>query len=473
MAHYRCSIKIGKTGTGAGHSSYIAREGQHEEKARDLEHNECGNMPEWARDNPGDFWSAADEKNGKPYREFELALPRELTPDQRLELAQDFCKEHLKDHAYQLAIHCGKARDGGDQPHAHIMFCDRQNDGIERDRETYFKRANKKNPERGGAEKAAHWNGKGRQDHLKEIRASWADLTNAALEKAGHDIQVDHRSYEAQGIDKTPTVHMGPIAAAMEQRGIQTERGELNRSIEAYNKVKEMDREQNTLEGERDTLKEQYKKDRAEIVQDGKERAEILKSYDPAEQLRADIEAKREDCKWLSEKVAEFGQRIQVEEAARNETLTKDRAELQAAREREREADIENSLSGEILSMTPAGRLVLQALKLLTALERAFTRQEREVKELQYIRDRQEYNERLQELRYGHGRLSNEMKEIEREYLKPAEKVKTMLEQGRVDNTLEGIAKGFKQAEQDIKAQEQRRQQQRGHSKDKGRGIER
>ena len=43
--------------------------------------------------------------------------------------------------------------DGNDQPHVHLMFNERLQDGIERDPEQYFKRYNSKNSERGGAKK--------------------------------------------------------------------------------------------------------------------------------------------------------------------------------------------------------------------------------------------------------------------------------------------------------------------------------
>ncbi|MBN4842137.1 MobA/MobL family protein, partial [Citrobacter braakii] len=84
-----------------------------------------------------------------------IALPREFTPAQRLELVRDFVQQEIGDrHAYQFAIHNPRAAiEGGEQPHAHIMFSERLNDGIERDPQPYFKRANTKNPERGGAKK--------------------------------------------------------------------------------------------------------------------------------------------------------------------------------------------------------------------------------------------------------------------------------------------------------------------------------
>ncbi|MCP2770636.1 MobA/MobL family protein, partial [Salmonella enterica subsp. enterica serovar Typhimurium] len=85
--------------------------------------------------NPAELWKAADEferKNGTAYREIEIALPRELTREQRIELVEDFVQKELGNrHAYQYAIHNPPgAIDGKEQPHAHIMFCERINDGI-------------------------------------------------------------------------------------------------------------------------------------------------------------------------------------------------------------------------------------------------------------------------------------------------------------------------------------------------------
>lgn len=51
-------------------------------------------MLKWAEHAPAYFWKAADEferVNGATYREIEIALPRELTPDQRRELVRGFC----------------------------------------------------------------------------------------------------------------------------------------------------------------------------------------------------------------------------------------------------------------------------------------------------------------------------------------------------------------------------------------------
>jgi hypothetical protein len=173
-------------------------------------------MPKWAEHNPAEFWRASDQNeraNGSVYRELEVALPRELTPDQRRELVQEFIDNEIgESHAYQYAIHTPKAAlEKGEQPHAHIMYSERIRDGIERDPEQYFKRYNAKHPEKGGAKKFS--GGKSANElkaELLEQRERWANLQNAHLEKHGHDSRVDHRSLKDQGInEREPEKHLG------------------------------------------------------------------------------------------------------------------------------------------------------------------------------------------------------------------------------------------------------------------------
>lgn len=218
MASYHLTVKVGAKGRGASHASYISREDKYatKEKYEDLEHTASGNMPSWAKNNPLLLWKAADtfeRSNGTAYREFEIALPREMTPTQRLDLVTEFIKKEIGEkHPYQFAIHCPKAGiEGKDQPHAHIMFSERMLDGIERDPEQFFKRANSKNPELGGAKKAsAPQSYAQRKEALIALRQRWAELQNTHLEKHGHADRVDHRSLKEQGIEREPEPHLGP-----------------------------------------------------------------------------------------------------------------------------------------------------------------------------------------------------------------------------------------------------------------------
>lgn len=212
MAIARLSVGIGKKGKAGPHAQYIAREGKYakpDDNLEKLEFTGSGNMPRWAEQEPNYFWRMADEyerKNGSTYREHVIALPRELTADQRHELILDWIAQEIGDkHAYQYAIHNPPALDGGEQPHAHIMFSERTRDGIERDPDQYFKRYNPKSPAKGGAKKAntglAHTE---RKSELVAQRDRWERICNAHLERAGSDSRINMKSLAAQGIEREP-----------------------------------------------------------------------------------------------------------------------------------------------------------------------------------------------------------------------------------------------------------------------------
>lgn len=213
MAIARLSVKVGKSGKASPHASYIAREGEYAkytERGEKLEHKEHGNMPNWAQHDPQVFWKAADQyerKNGTTYREFEIALPRELTAEQRQGLVGDFVKQEIGNkYPYQFAIHNPKSLDGDEQPHVHLMFSERRLDGIDRDPDQHFKRYNAKHPERGGAQKDN--TGKTaavRKEELIALRSRWETMCNEHLEKHGHQDRIDMRSYKDQGLELEPT----------------------------------------------------------------------------------------------------------------------------------------------------------------------------------------------------------------------------------------------------------------------------
>ena len=205
-------------------SQYIEREGRYEKNGEELEHKENENMPEWARDDPEKYWEAADEHeraNGRLYSEVQFALPKELNEDERREAASSFAErltggERLP---YTLAIHRGGTN--GENPHAHLMFSERGNDGIERSGEQWFKRHNAKAPEKGGARKSRAAKA---GDWLEKTRKAWEQEANRALERAGRGERIDHRSLaerrdEAQragdlkraaDFSREPNVHLGP-----------------------------------------------------------------------------------------------------------------------------------------------------------------------------------------------------------------------------------------------------------------------
>ena len=76
------------------------------------------------------------------------------------------------------------------------------------------------------------WNEKTKAE---EWREGWANAVNKYLSEHGVKEKIDHRSYERQGIEQVPTIHLGVAASQMEKRGIRTERGNINREIEITN----------------------------------------------------------------------------------------------------------------------------------------------------------------------------------------------------------------------------------------------
>ncbi|WGL94105.1 MobA/MobL family protein [Arsenophonus nasoniae] len=220
MATYHFSVKFGSKGKALGHANYISREAEYQHRGG-LEHIEHGNMPTWAQENPAHFWQAADtfeRANGSGYREFEIALPRELTSAQRIELVRDFIREELGDkHAYSVALHnAAGSIDDGEQPHAHIMMSQRVNDGIERSPEQYFKRYNAKFPERGGARKDSghHLTPTEQREELKGLRERWEKKHNEHMQRHGQQHHlIDSRSHKTRGINRTPEHHFGFKAA--------------------------------------------------------------------------------------------------------------------------------------------------------------------------------------------------------------------------------------------------------------------
>jgi hypothetical protein len=237
MPSFHINISTGPKGAAFEHAQYIAREGRFadEEKYGPVIASGQANFPEWAREDRNAFWSASDEferSNGNTYREYELALPRELSREQQIALVERFAEQELgSTRVYQWAIHEPNASDGKPQPHVHLMFSDRQIDGIERGPERFFKRYNSKNPERGGAQKFSYGAGKEEAARTYEgIRERWATVQNLALENAGIEARVDHRSLAAQGIrDREPELHRGPAVSGIEARGEVSEVGRRQR----------------------------------------------------------------------------------------------------------------------------------------------------------------------------------------------------------------------------------------------------
>lgn len=227
MAIFNLTASIGSRAGGPCASAkfdYIAREGRYSRGGDELREKESGNMPSWAAESPREYWAAADEyerANGRLYREVHVALPVELDAGEQRALARRLAQDLTAAARlpYTLAIHEGEGRN----PHAHVMWSERGNDGHDRSAETWFKRANSKEPARGGARKSRAADSR---DWLPGLREQWADRINDGLARAGREERVDHRSLAVRAAEalergdedlaaelaREPNVHLGPEA---------------------------------------------------------------------------------------------------------------------------------------------------------------------------------------------------------------------------------------------------------------------
>jgi len=193
------------------------------------------------------LWNAVERvekaKNSQLAREIEIALPVEISEMQNLSLVREYVKKNFVEHGMCADITIHDKNDGN--PHAHVMLTMRpfneDKTWGDKQKKVYILDDNGdkiydpiKRQYKCGKEQTTDWN---EQHKAEEWRESWADIQNQHLEKHGFDVRVDHRSFERQGKEEIPTIHLGVAAHQMEQRGIPTERGDINRAIKKANEA--------------------------------------------------------------------------------------------------------------------------------------------------------------------------------------------------------------------------------------------
>lgn len=265
--HLSCSIKTGPTQSAVAASSYISGEpirrdldGTTKQYGRTERIVDSGgimtpeHIPTGITDRAS-LWNAVeaiDGRRGQICRSWNVALPHELSLDQQRALAQAFIQREFVSRGMiaDWAIHSDAA---GQNSHLHVLttmrpivqgqdgswtfgakarsITERDASGraicIGRDKTGHKRYRKRKVP-------TVDWNNK---STLVAIRAGWAAVANDYLERAGEIARIDHRSYAAQGIQRLPTVHMGYAATAMERRGERSARGDINRSVRAWNQA--------------------------------------------------------------------------------------------------------------------------------------------------------------------------------------------------------------------------------------------
>lgn len=174
------------------------------------------NCGEWAKDR-AKLWNATElaekRKDSQVCREINIAIPVELNTEQGRELVKEYAQSTFVDKGMiaDICIHGENTHN----PHAHIMLSMRE-----------------VTPD-GFGKKVREWNDK---EFLESWREEWAHNCNKALERAGVNFTIDHRSFAAQGSDRTPTIHQGPAATKIQERGEESSLVQINEDIAEYNR---------------------------------------------------------------------------------------------------------------------------------------------------------------------------------------------------------------------------------------------
>ena len=204
------------------------------------------NAPEEYADTQS-LWNAVDaaEKraDAQTARRMIIALPKELTREQNLELIHEYCEQEFVNKGMICDLYYHDGNDGN--PHVHLLLTlralDEQGKWLPKARTEYVLDEN--------GNRIMGKNGKWKRRNVETVdwndhkyaeiwRHDWELMQNAALEQAGRDERVDMRSLERQGIeDRLPQNHLGPAAAAIERKGIITEKGEQQRKILSFNQI--------------------------------------------------------------------------------------------------------------------------------------------------------------------------------------------------------------------------------------------
>lgn len=259
MAIYHCSIKIGSRAK--GQSAVAASAYRSGEKLTDKETGLisdytrksgivfseialCKNAPS-EYSNRETLWNAVHSieknKNAQLWREFEVALPKDLNRGKQIETVRDFVSKLTEQGmCIDWALH-----DKGDgNPHAHIMATMRSIEpngkwspksrkiyDLDEKGERIFQKVNKtgRKQYKNHKEDYNNWNAK---ERVEEWRSAWAECCNVRL--AEHE-RIDHRSFDRQGINQIPTVHEGFIARKLVKDGKSSERVQLNNDIQQKN----------------------------------------------------------------------------------------------------------------------------------------------------------------------------------------------------------------------------------------------
>jgi ATP-dependent exoDNAse (exonuclease V) alpha subunit len=218
-AAYRAGERIRDERTGALYNHSKREDVLHKEIFLPSRLDPTDARTEWARDR-STLWNMAEKaekmSNSRVAREYQVALPAELSPEQRVNLARAFSRE-LSDRynvAVDLAVHAPRPEGDPRNFHAHLLATTREVTPEGLGPKTGLDMAGGTRSELGLPPS---------REEFRTLRARWSELTNEALQAANSEARVDHRSLQAQGVDRAPIPYLPWGALAAERRGERSE----------------------------------------------------------------------------------------------------------------------------------------------------------------------------------------------------------------------------------------------------------
>lgn len=214
--------------------------------------------------NPECLWNSVEKvercRNSQLARSITIAIPKEFDHDTQIRLVKDYVWRNfvLIGMCAEVSIH----DKGVGNPHVHILLTtrsiDKNGEWMQKQYRNYLldEQGNRiRNPSGKGYKlgksiKVNDWDDCRLAEKWREL---WADACNKMFREMnitenGRVMEVTHMSYQRQGLDKVPTIHLGARASALERQGVYTRRGETNREIENRNKAMELKRLREQLE---------------------------------------------------------------------------------------------------------------------------------------------------------------------------------------------------------------------------------
>ena len=193
----------------------------------------------------GTLWNAVDavesRKNAQIARQVIMALPKELTAEDNIEMVRKYCMEQFVSRGMVADIAVHDPKHENHNLHAHVLLTMRafdENGQWMQKRHREYERDEAGNKIKGEDGKwifrdvHLDWDAR---DLYEKLRQAWEDTQNAALEAAGRPERISMKSYKEQGIDRIPQLHMSPAVVAMERKGIRTRVKQMNDEIKKLN----------------------------------------------------------------------------------------------------------------------------------------------------------------------------------------------------------------------------------------------